>query len=105
MIFTSLQDNNPLQECSPGVWNHPPENIHTEMSSTNVLRVSGTTFRRTFTQNEFWECAPSAWNHLQENIPTTKEHPPFPLQLAPQRVAQVVGLAGSRQGLQFEIIR
>ena len=53
MIFTSLQDNNPLQECSPGVWNHPPENIHTEMSSTNVLRVSGNNFRRTFTQNEF----------------------------------------------------
>ena len=44
---------NPLQECSPGVWNHPPEKIHTEMSSTNVLRVSGTNFRRTFTQNEF----------------------------------------------------
>ena len=90
---------NPLQECSPGVWNHPPENIHTEMSSTNVLRVSGTTFRRTFTQNEFWECAPSAWNHLQENIPTTKEHPPFPLQLAPQRVAQVMGLAGLPAGI------
>ena len=41
---------NDFHECSSGVWNHPPENIHTETRSRNVLPVSGTTFRRTSTQ-------------------------------------------------------
>ena len=77
---------NSILACSPGAWNHPPENIH---SSSNVLRASGTTLRRTSTQkcvprmfsgcleppsgehshrNDFQECSPGVWNHHLKNI-------------------------------------
>ena len=77
-----------FRECSPGVWNQFPENIHRQLISGNALRVSDTTLRGTLRlkrvprmfsgrvesasgehshRNQFGECAPGVIYIYREN--------------------------------------